>query len=206
MVRIETQVDARAGLQALARAGQDLPLEVAPAHAAVEAVAEEDRLDHLAFEAGGARRLAQGLHVLGPDGENGAGALRDPLPPAAWGESSVDGVLKGYLPNVLGAMMEGGKLYGVPDQMNAHSLYINNRLFREAGLDPAKDAPKTWEDVVKLNKALTKQKADRIVQKGWEMRYAAEHWLAQMFQILLYQVGGEMTRDGKPTSVRRFPR
>jgi len=128
----------------------------------------------------------------------GVGAL-DPLPPAAWGEDGVDGVLKGYLPNVLDAMMDGGKLYGVPDQMNAHSLYINNRLFREAGLDPVKDAPKTWDDVLKLNKTLTKRRADRIVQKGWEMRYAAEHWLAQMFQILLYQAGGEMTRDGKPT-------
>jgi multiple sugar transport system substrate-binding protein len=122
----------------------------------------------------------------------------DPLPPAAWGETSVEGVLKGYLPNVLDAMMDGGKLYGVPDQMNAHSLYINNRLFREAGLDPVKDAPKTWDDVVKLNRVLTKRRADRVVQKGWEMRYAAEHWQAQMFHILLYQAGGEMTRDGKP--------
>ena len=42
--------------------------------------------------------------------------------------------------------------------MNAHSLYINNRLFREAGLDPVKDAPKTWDDVAKLNKVLTKRK------------------------------------------------
>jgi multiple sugar transport system substrate-binding protein len=125
------------------------------------------------------------------------GAL-DPLPPAAWGETSVDGVLKAYLPNVLSAMTDGGKLYGVPDQMNAHSLYLNNRLFREAGLDPAKDAPKTWDDVLKLNRVLTKRKDGRIAQKGWEMRYAAEHWLAQMFQILLYQLGGEMIRDGKP--------
>jgi multiple sugar transport system substrate-binding protein len=125
------------------------------------------------------------------------GAL-DPLPPAAWGEAGIDGVLKAYLPNVLDAMTDGGKLYGVPDQMNAHSLYVNTRVFREAGLDPVKDAPKSWDDVVKLNKVLTKRKADRIVQKGWEMRYAAEHWLAQMFQILLYQAGGEVTRDGKP--------
>src|SRR5262245_17498495 len=36
----------------------------------------------------------------------GVGAL-DPLPPAAWGETTVDGVLKAYLPNVLDAMMDG---------------------------------------------------------------------------------------------------
>src|SRR5262249_11975688 len=61
-----------------------------------------------------------------------------------------------------------------------------------------RDAPKTWDDVARLNKVLTRQEGDRILQKGWEMRYAAEHWLAQMFQILLYQAGGEVTRDGKP--------
>jgi multiple sugar transport system substrate-binding protein len=122
----------------------------------------------------------------------------DPLPPAAWGQGSVAGVLDTYLPRLLDFNVEGGKLYAIPDQMNAHSLYINNRMFREAGLDPAKDAPKTWDEVAKLNAVLTKRQADRIVQKGWDMRYAGEHWLTRMFLILLYQAGGEAIRDGKP--------
>ena len=122
----------------------------------------------------------------------------DALPPAAWGQPNVEGVLNGYIPKLLDFNMEGGKLYGIPDQMNAHSLYMNNRMFREAGLDPTKDAPKTWDDVVRLSKLLTKREGDRIVQKGWEMRYAGEHWLARMFLILLYQSGGDALRDGKP--------
>ena len=81
----------------------------------------------------------------------------DALPPAAWGQPNVEGVLNGYIPKLLDFNMEGGKLYGVPDQMNAHSLYMNNRMFREAGLDPTKDAPKTWDDVVRLSKLLTKR-------------------------------------------------
>src|SRR5579863_2487026 len=75
-----------------------------------------------------------------------AGAL-EPLPPAAWGKPDVSGVLSLYLPHVLDGFMAGHTLYAVPDQMNAHSLWINNRLFREAGLDPVRDAPKTWADV-----------------------------------------------------------
>jgi multiple sugar transport system substrate-binding protein len=110
----------------------------------------------------------------------------------------VDGVVNTYLPRLLDTMTRRGKLYAVPDQMNAHSLYINNRLFREAGLDPVKDAPKTWDDVAKLNKVLTKRKDGRVVQKGWEMRYAAEHWPSRMFHILTYQAGGDVIRDGKP--------
>src|SRR5262245_11526150 len=122
----------------------------------------------------------------------------DPLPPAAWGQASVAGVLDTYIPRLLDFNVERGKLYAIPDQMNAHSLYINNRLFREAGLDPVKDAPKTWDEVAKLNAVLTKRQGDRIVQKGWDMRYAGEHWLTRMFLILLYQAGGEAIRDGKP--------
>jgi multiple sugar transport system substrate-binding protein len=127
------------------------------------------------------------------------GAL-DPLPPAAWGKASVKEVTDLYLPGALNSMMEGGKLYAVPDQMNAWSLFINNRLFREAGLDPVKDAPKTWAGVVRLNNKLTKKQGDRIVQKGFEFRYVCSdsHWKARMFHVLMYQAGGEVIKDGKP--------
>jgi len=87
----------------------------------------------------------------------------------------------------------------VPDQENAWSLYINNRLFREAGLDPVREAPKNWTDVARLNKVLTKRNGAQIVQKGFEMRYPGDgHWQAQMFQLLVYQAGGEILRDGTP--------
>jgi multiple sugar transport system substrate-binding protein len=122
----------------------------------------------------------------------------DPLPPAAWGQTSVAGVLGTYLPGRLDGMVDGDKLYAVPDQMNAFSLYINNRLFREVGLDPVRDAPRTWSDVARLNPRLTRRTGGRIVQKGWEMRYAAPPWVARMFHILVYQAGGEVIRGGRP--------
>src|SRR5262249_29794535 len=96
-------------------------------------------------------------------------------------------------------MLDKGKLYGVPDFMASHSLFINNRLFREAGLDPAKDAPRTWDDVARLNKLLTKKRGDQIGQKGFEEGYSGNHWLAFMFHHLIYQAGGELLdRDGRP--------
>jgi multiple sugar transport system substrate-binding protein len=124
----------------------------------------------------------------------------EPLPPAAWGQANVDGVAALYLPHVLDAITSGHSLYAVPDQLNAHSLYINNRLFRAAGLDPVKDAPKTWEDVARLNKVLTKKQGDRITQKGFEMRYVCDdgHWQAHIFHILTYQAGGDVITEGKP--------
>jgi multiple sugar transport system substrate-binding protein len=123
----------------------------------------------------------------------------EPLPPAAWGQSDIDGVLALYLPGVLEPVTSGHSLYAVPDQMNAHSWYMNNRLFRAAGLDPVKDAPKTWDDVARLEKTLTKKQGDRVTQKGFEMRYICDdgHWQAHMFHILVYQAGGEVIKDGK---------
>lgn len=124
----------------------------------------------------------------------------EPLPPAAWGQPNVEGVLALYLPHVLDAVTAGHSLYAVPDQLNAHSLYINNRLFRAAGLDPVKNAPKTWDDMAQLNKMLTKKQGDRITQKGFEFRYICDdgHWQAHIFHILTYQAGGDVIKDGKP--------
>ena len=56
-----------------------------------------------------------------------------------WGD-----LVDSYLPGALSAMQHDGKLLGLPDFWASHSLHINNRLFREAGLDPG---PRRTEDV-----------------------------------------------------------
>src|SRR5215208_4865094 len=92
------------------------------------------------------------------------------VPAAAWGAASIDEMLsEHFLPNVMRILMKDGNLYGIPIQMNAYSLMVNTRLFREAGLDPEKDAPRTWDDVARLNNILTKRDAaGRITRKGFE--------------------------------------
>jgi multiple sugar transport system substrate-binding protein len=83
--------------------------------------------------------------------------------------------------------------------MASHSLHLNNRLFREAGLDPVRDAPRTWDDVARLNRVLTKRKDGRIVQKGFEFRYVDERAVTVNFHHLIYQAGGEvLDREGRP--------
>ena len=124
--------------------------------------------------------------------------LLDPVSPEAFGYKSHADMIDGYIAGLLGPQTNNGVLYAVPIQMNAFSLFLNNRLFKEAGLDPQKDAPQTWDDVARLSKKLTKRQGDRVVQKGFEMRYVGDNWLAQMFHTFIYQAGGDVLRDGKP--------
>src|SRR5215471_8114946 len=70
MLGIDVEVDFIALTQTRARVRQNLPLEIAPAHSAVNAVAQEYRLPHLAFEAEPAAVLPPGLHVLGSHRED----------------------------------------------------------------------------------------------------------------------------------------
>jgi multiple sugar transport system substrate-binding protein len=124
--------------------------------------------------------------------------LIDPVVPEAFGYKSHAEMIDGYIAGLLGPQTNNGMLYAVPIQMNAFSLFMNNRLFKEAGLDPQKDAPKSWEDVARLSKKLTKRQGNRIVQKGFELRYTGDNWLAQMFHTFVYQAGGDVLQDGKP--------
>jgi multiple sugar transport system substrate-binding protein len=125
--------------------------------------------------------------------------LLDSVPAQAFGFPSLKELLDSYLPGSLSAMQHEGKLFGLPDYMASHSLHINNRLFREAGLDPVRDAPKTWDEVARLNGILTRRKDGQIVQKGFEFRYVDERSLTLTFHHLLYQAGGDvLDKEGRP--------
>src|SRR5260370_38760209 len=92
------------------------------------------------------------------------------VPPEVWSATSVEGMLsKYYMPKVMNVLTRDGQLYGIPNQMNASSRMINTRLFAAAGLDPLKDAPKTWDAVAALTPNLTiRYSARQITHKAVE--------------------------------------
>jgi multiple sugar transport system substrate-binding protein len=120
-----------------------------------------------------------------------------PVPAAAWGTSTIDEMLsKYYLPNVMKILMTDGSLYAIPNQMNANSMMINIRLFKEAGLDVDKDYPKTWNDVITLNQKLTKKDGNRITQKGFEFLWARPDQVSSALQLVMRQCGADILKDG----------
>jgi multiple sugar transport system substrate-binding protein len=125
--------------------------------------------------------------------------LIDPVPPKAFGFQTDREVIDQYIPGRVDIFVKEGKLYALPFLLTPQSLYVNTRMFQAAGLDPIKDAPKTWDDVAKLNAKLVKRDGDRLTQRAFEMRYIGDQWMLFMFNVLTEQAGGHVLTDGKPT-------
>jgi multiple sugar transport system substrate-binding protein len=98
-----------------------------------------------------------------------------------------------------------GKIYTLPYQGNSMSLFINNKLFAAAGLDPKKDAPKTWKDVMALGPKLKKVEGKRTTQKAFEFPYHSPRWQLQDMQPLIEQFGGKLLSDDGKTAFLNGP-
>lgn len=78
---------------------------------------------------------------------------------------------KEYIGDFWPAFMEnsqtGGKTYGIPFQRSAVVMYYNKDMFAKAGFD---HAPKDWQELVKMGKALTQKGADgKVSVWGYEV-------------------------------------
>ncbi|MFN3283209.1 MAG: ABC transporter substrate-binding protein, partial [Pseudothermotoga sp.] len=59
-----------------------------------------------------------------------------------------------YVEGALDAVTYQGKIYGLPLELTNWCIFINKKYFREVGLDPEKDYPKTWEEMVQISEKL----------------------------------------------------
>jgi multiple sugar transport system substrate-binding protein len=100
-----------------------------------------------------------------------------------------------YLPGMLAAVSRDGDIYGLPLELTNMCLYVNRKMFIEAGLDPDKDSPKTWEDVMALSEKIVKRNGQIITRRGFDFRYDA---YPNTFVPMVEQLGGELvSKDGK---------
>ena len=85
-----------------------------------------------------------------------------------------------------------GKTWGIPFQRSTIVAYYNKDMFRAAGLDP-ESPPTSWDELISMGKALTKDGAYGIMIPSTGYPY----W---MFQALAIQNGKEvMSNDGLTT-------
>lgn len=100
--------------------------------------------------------------------------------------------LDGFYPALMANGRIEGKTWGIPFQRSTIVAYYNKDMFREAGLDP-ESPPTTWDELVDMGKALTRDGAYGIMIPSTGYPY----W---MFQALAIQNGKEvMSNDGLTT-------
>jgi multiple sugar transport system substrate-binding protein len=91
-----------------------------------------------------------------------------------------------------------GKYYGIPNEVSNYCTHINNKLFAAASLDPEKDWPKTWDDMVTVSQKLTKRDGGNLTQRGWDFDYTSGIRWVLVWGGMARQLGDPiMSPDGK---------
>ena len=106
--------------------------------------------------------------------------------------SSKEEIYKAYIPKVLDPVTFEGVLYGLPLELTNWCVYINDRVFKSAGLDPNKDYPKTWEEMVAVSEKIAIRKGEIIERGGFDFRYP--YYLVSMVPMV-EQLGGQLISD-----------
>lgn len=115
-----------------------------------------------------------------------------PIDFKAAGYPSVKAIYDAYLPGVLDSATFEGKLYGLPLELTNWCIYVNDRIFRDAGLDPAKDYPKTWEEMVEVSEKIVIREGQIIKRRGFDFRYP--YYLVSTVPMV-EQLGGKLISD-----------
>ncbi|MFX0546204.1 ABC transporter substrate-binding protein [Roseovarius sp. S1116L3] len=95
--------------------------------------------------------------------------------------------LNSFYPALMANGQVEGQTWGIPFQRSTIVAYYNKDMFREAGLDP-EAPPSTWDEMVEMGKALTKDGTSGIMIPSTGYPY----W---MFQALAIQNGKELMSD-----------
>lgn len=90
----------------------------------------------------------------------------------------------------------GGRLHGVPVEVSNWVCYANNAIWREAGLDPAKDFPKTWEALPAVAEKLTQRDANGVPRRrGFDFNWGIRNQLWYTTSTMFHQMGQRLVDD-----------
>jgi len=116
------------------------------------------------------------------------------------GYSSLQAFIDDYPKAFIASAVKGGKVYGYPIYFYGFINYLNTNHFKEAGLDPVRDQPKTWEELGEVAKKLAIKKGTKFERQGFKFAMHAAMWTMVQFNPILHQCGGSwFDKDGKCT-------
>lgn len=112
-----------------------------------------------------------------------------PVDYKAIGYKSFSALEKAYMKDTFDAITMNKKIYGLPLEITNWSIFINKKIFRSAGLNPEKDYPKTWEDMVAVSEKIVLRDGNIIKRRGFDFRYP--YYLVS-FIPMVQQLGGDL--------------
>lgn len=125
-----------------------------------------------------------------------ANGVLAPVDISAFGFESQEEFEAAYVPDSLNPFKgEDGQVYGIPFEYNSWVMVINDEIFEEAGLDPATDYPKTWEEVGTIGAQLAQVNDGRFDRQGFAWNLLTPGWTMLQFSPLVYQGGGSILTD-----------
>jgi multiple sugar transport system substrate-binding protein len=94
-----------------------------------------------------------------------------------------------------------GKYYGLTTEISCYTTAINTGHFREAGLDPENDYPKTWKQMAAVGKKLVKTEAGEIVRQAYALTsYPVTFTI--VFEGMIRQLGSDViSPDGSAGTI-----
>ncbi len=127
-----------------------------------------------------------------------ANRLVAPVSLEAMGADNTQALVDLYVEDSLDPVLIDGILYGIPLELLNWSIYINDRIFRDAGLDPDTDYPRTWEDMVRLSGRIVRRDGDIITRRGFDFRYS--DYLIGLVPMV-EQLGGKLVSEDGRTAI-----
>jgi len=121
--------------------------------------------------------------------------LVTPIDLDVFGVKTYEQLAKQYPDEVLEAWKSGDKYYGLATETSCYATAINTKHFREAGLDPDKDYPRTWVEgehsLVKIGQKLVRIKKGEIIRRGYSIP-TDPGVIGIVFVGMLRQLGGSV--------------
>lgn len=121
-----------------------------------------------------------------------------PVDYSAIGYKDAQDLMDHYLDGVFADVTKDGKIYGLPLELTNWAIYINDRVFRDAGLDPDTDWPRTWEEMADVSEKLTLREGEVVLRRGFDFRYP--YYLVSVLPMV-EQLGGKLLSDDGRTAI-----
>ena len=138
-------------------------------------------------------------------GQYKASGLIAPMDLAAAGFTD-DAALHARFLNGLDGITFDGKVYGMPTEVSNFFCYTNNAIWKAKGLDPVKDFPKTWEDMVAVAEKLTTRDASGVpVKRGFDFNWNGSIFMWLIVNPMVRQAGGSLVDESSYKATMNTP-